>query len=354
LFVNNMENHKTLSLGERLYLLRKLYGRILTILDAACGEKLLIPDPLLNRYYVSLCLAIEQLLECRDLSELKKDYRRPFESLYEIDYVDWEYDGRPYVFSLMGRIEELLILNGQNTYDGSEFDDILREVDQGIEKYRIEKEKAEARYIEGLKKGVEEYMAEVGEFKLAELAEEKSIPQKEILPDNQFRFVKDDILKRLILRDYEELKKVYDIGASKSVMVLSGGILESLLIHASSLQEKDAKFDYYQKYLEAKYKNKKPPNIEEWEFYRLIEISAQRKIVSPDIKKMAYTIEGYRNLIHLKAEIRDKLSVDKNVATSVVHLLLKLLMAFRNGLKIVILSLDSFLIADFLIVRGES
>jgi hypothetical protein len=38
---------------------------------------------------------------------------------------------------------------------------------------------------------------------------------------------------------------------------------------------------------------------------------------------MAYTIEGYRNLIHLKAETRDKLSVDKNVASSVVHLLLK-------------------------------
>jgi hypothetical protein len=251
-----MENPETQSPGERLYLLRKLYGRILTILDAACGGKLLISDPLLNHYYVTLCLAIEQLFECRDLSELKKDYRRPFESLYEIDDVDWEYDGRPYIFRLMGKIEELLILNGQNTYDGSELDDILREVDQYIEKYRSEKGNAEAKYMEGVKKWAEEYMAEVGEFKLAELTKEKSVPQKEILPDNQFTFVRDNILKRVIQRDYEELKKVYNIGAFKSAMVLSGGILEALLIHALSLEEKDAKFDYYQKYLEAK--GKKP------------------------------------------------------------------------------------------------
>lgn len=318
-----MKNHKIPSLGERLHLLRELYGRVWTVLDAACRGTLLISDPVLNHYYVVLCLAIEQLLESRDLSELKKDYRRPFESVYEVDDVGWEHDGRPYVSGFIGKIEELWILNGQKRYEGSKLNAILGKVDQYIEEYGSEKKKLEAEYVGELKKGVEEYMAEVGEFKLAEFTKEKSVPQKEILPDNQFPFIREEILKNKIQRDYEELRKVYEIGASKSVMVLSGGILEALLIDALSSEEEDAKFDYYQKYLEGKGKDRNQPDIENWQFYQLIEIAAQRKIISADVRKISHIIKDYRNLIHLKAEIRDKLSVDKNVATSVVHLLLK-------------------------------
>ena len=318
-----MENKEITNLGEKLYLLRALYARVWVILDAVCTGKLIVPDTPLNRYYVKLCLLIENLLEAPSLSDLKKDYRRPFETLYNVDDVDWEYDGSVFVSEYLGRIEELWILNGQKIHEDPQVHSFLQQLDRYIEEYQKRKNKIEANFIPAVKKAAEEYMKDVGEFKLAELTDQEKVPQKEILPDSQFQFVKDDILKRLILRDYKELKKVYDIGAFKSVMVLSGGILETLLIEALSVEEEKVKFDYYQKYLEAKDKNAKPADLPLWQFYQLIEIAAQRKIISADVKKMAYTIEGYRNLIHLKAEIRDKLSVDKNVATSVVHLLLK-------------------------------
>jgi hypothetical protein len=320
-----MENHGIPSLGERLYLVRELYARLWSILDAVCTGNLLIPDTPLNQYYVKLCILIENELQAPDLLELSRDYRRPFESLYNLQDadIDWEYNGSVFVTGFFGRIEELWILNGQQVHKDPQVHDFLIELDQYIEQYKTRKKKIETNWVAKVKKQAEEWKADVGEFKLGELTGRKNGPQKEILPDNQFTFVTDSVLKRVIQRDYEELKKVYDIGAFKSVMVLSGGILEALLIEALSVEEGKAKFDHYQKYLESKDKNAKPPDIEKWQFYQLIEIAAQRKIISEDVKKISFVIKDYRNLIHLKAEIRDKLSVDKNVASSVVHLLLK-------------------------------
>jgi len=318
-----VDNQKIPSLGERLYLLRELYARVWSILDAVCTGRILFSDEVLNQYYVKLCLLIENYLEAQDLSVLKKDYRRPFESLYNIDDIDWEYDGSMFVRDFIGKIEELWILNGEKVFKDPYILSFLQQVDQCIEKYQSCKKKVEAGFPDAVKKACEEYVKDVGEFKLVDLTSEQNVPQKEILPDNQFDFVTDDILKAIIQRDYKELKKVYDIGAFKSVMVLSGGILEALLIEALSVEEQKAKFDYFQRYLEKNDKNAKVPDLPLWQFYQLIDIAAQRKIISEDIKKISFIIKDYRNLIHLKAEIRDKLSVDKNVATSVVHLLLK-------------------------------
>lgn len=313
-----MENHQIQSLGQRLYLLRELYGRVWSILATVCRGDLLVPDGKLSMYYVKLCLTIESLLEEPDLSDLQKDYHRPFDSLHTLQDCDimWEEGEEPYVANFFGKIEERWIAIGTPVYSATELSDFLREIDESIKHYEERKKKIVSDFWTKVKEREKEN-------KLGELTKEKSVQQKEILPDNQFIFVTDDILRKVIQRDYEELKRVYDIGASKSVMVLSGGILETLLIEALFVEEEKAKFDYYQKYLEAKDKNAKPSDLQNWQLYQLIEIAAQRKIISADVKKMAFTIEGYRNLIHLKAEIRDKLSIDKNVATSVVHLLLK-------------------------------
>ena len=322
---NYMQNDKRLSLGEALYLLKNLYGRVWTILDAICTGALLISDTVLNQYYVKLCLTIERILEAQELLDLSKDYRRPFESLYSLQDADieWEYDGSIFVSGFYGKIEELWILNGQKKCEDIEILNFLQEIDQYIEKYKIHKNKVENNYWAGVKEYAKDLKADGEQFKLTEFTKEKSPQQREILPDNQFLFIREDSLRSKIQRDYEELRKVYEVGASKSMMVLSGCILEALLIDFLSIDEDKSKFDYFQKYLEGKDKGQNPPNIEDWKLYQLIEIAAQRGIISTDVKRIGHTIMDYRNLIHLRAEIRDKLSVDKNVATSVLHLLLK-------------------------------
>ncbi len=320
-----MENQKIPNLGERLYLLRELYARVWTLLDTVCTGYFLLPDTPLNQYYVKLCLLIENELKASDLLDLNRDYRRPFESLYNLQDadIDWEYDGSVFASGFFGRIEELWIQNGQKVHKDSQLRDFLQEVDQYIEQYKTRKKKIENNMMAKVKKQAEEWKTDMGEIKLGELSKGKDVLQKEHLPENQFNFITVNLLKKVIHRDYEELKKVYEIGAFKSVMVLSGGILEALLIEALSVVEEKAKFDYYQKYLESKDRNAKPPELTLWQFYQLIEIASQRKIISEDVKKISFIIKDYRNLIHLKAEIRDRLSVDENVAKSVVHLLLK-------------------------------
>lgn len=312
-------------MGQRLHLLRQLFGRVWSILEAVCTGSLLISDAVLNQYYVKLCLLIENELGLPDMSELLKEYRRPFESLYNLQDadIDWEYDVGPFVSGFFGKIEELWIENGQEPYEDTEIADFIEAVDGYIERYRKKKEKTEANWRAQMKEKAKEWAAEMGEFQPIEFTTEASASVKRILPDNEFDFIEQEGLRNKLKRDYDELRIVLKHAASKSIMVLCGGILEALLIDALSIEKEDAKFAYYQKYLEAKDKNQKPPDLEKWQFYQLIEIAAQRKIISADVRKISHIIKDYRNLIHLKAEIRDKLSVDKNVATSVVHLLLK-------------------------------
>jgi hypothetical protein len=45
-----------------------------------------------------------------------------------------------------------------------------------------------------------------------------------------FDFVSDPKFKELLRRDYQELKNCMDVKAAKSVLVLSGSIIEALLI----------------------------------------------------------------------------------------------------------------------------
>jgi hypothetical protein len=85
--------------------------------------------------------------------------------------------------------------------------------------------------------------------------------------------------------------------------------------------EKEAKVNYYQKYLEGKNKGNKPPEIENWQLYQLIEIAKQQGIISADAAKLSHIVRDYRNLIHLFVQKRGQLQIDSPVASAVVNLL---------------------------------
>lgn len=115
-----------------------------------------------------------------------------------------------------------------------------------------------------------------------------------------FDFVNDEQIKQMLRRDYAELEKCFDTKASKSVLILSGSILEAVLI------------DYFITNIS------EPAEINK--LYReslgvLIEKANEEKIIGDNNKNFSSGIQGYRNLIHPGREVRLKERFDFDTAS---------------------------------------
>ncbi len=122
-----------------------------------------------------------------------------------------------------------------------------------------------------------------------------------------FGFVADSRIREIISRDYKELSSL-DLAASpKSVLVLSGGIIEGLLLDALVTANWKT-FDEVAK-----------------EFLKdLIGPALNRQIIRED--RLTDTIRKYRDLIHPGREIRDRIvfsQADANIARSAVDVVIR-------------------------------
>jgi hypothetical protein len=105
----------------------------------------------------------------------------------------------------------------------------------------------------------------------------------------KFEFINDLKFKEILLRDYEELIKCYEIKASKSVLILCGSIVETILTEyfVDSLPDGKTKED-----------------ILKMSLGKLLELAEEKNVITSKIKKLSSVIQDYRNLIHPGREIR--------------------------------------------------
>lgn len=115
----------------------------------------------------------------------------------------------------------------------------------------------------------------------------------------EFEFISDDSFQDILKRDFQELTKCREAKSSKSVLILSGSILEALLT------------DYFQENLPAGYTTK---TILETSLSILLDLAETEKIISKSEKSLASVIKDYRNLIHPGREVRKKESFDHETA----------------------------------------
>ena len=122
-----------------------------------------------------------------------------------------------------------------------------------------------------------------------------------------FAFIKDSDLRRIIERDYRELRlKVFPSRAWKSTVILAGSIMEAILfdqlVRDSSIEAK------------AKASQKAPKDktgtvldlvAGNWKFIKLIEVSVDIGILPADrAKSFDQVLRDYRNFVHPKKELR--------------------------------------------------
>lgn len=126
-----------------------------------------------------------------------------------------------------------------------------------------------------------------------------------------FDFISDDNFRKILERDYKELHKCIDSESDKSVLILSGSIIESILTEFFSSYPIDGT---------------DPKKILEYDLFKLLELAYENKLISKSTKELSTVIKNYRNLIHPGREIRKKETFDHDtalVAKSVLNIILK-------------------------------
>jgi|Deesub1362B_J571_1020462.scaffolds.fasta_scaffold01069_10 hypothetical protein len=296
-----------------LYRLLLFYKQLTQLLETFFSGYLLMSTDELNRNYLRLCSKIKEILKNPSFENLAGYDWQPFDNLRALDSdapgVEWEYGGRQICGNFLSAIEEVFINNGEKTYPLNDEDQQLFDSIQNyLERYRNYKSSYEKRWSQRVEKQDEEWRKK----------QEK--PQVEI-PEFGFEFIRDEEIKNLLIRDWNEAQKAFENELYKATVVLCGTVLEALLIDALSCINEEAKFSYYQKYLEGKNKRNKPPEIENWLLYQLIEIAKQQGVITSDVAKLSHIVRDYRNLIHLWAQKSEQLRVDSHIASAVVNLL---------------------------------
>lgn len=145
-----------------------------------------------------------------------------------------------------------------------------------------------------------------------EFEEREGVLKMDVSKQSQnFDFISNPQFKYLLERDFNELNNCIEINASKSVLLLSGSIIEAILI------------DFFLNNLP---QEKTKAKVLKMGLGELIEEAIKIELISNKIRDLSTVIKSYRNLIHPGREIRLKEEFDKdtaNVAYSLVKMILK-------------------------------
>src|SRR6266446_961512 len=143
-------------------------------------------------------------------------------------------------------------------------------------------------------------------------ATEESTP---VTQTKEFTFVNSPELRKILERDYIEIQRAFIAQCWKSVIILSGGAIEAILMDFLLQNPSTA---------QASVKAPKgKPDISRWDFADLINVSVDLGLASNGVEKLSHSVRDYRNLIHPGNEIRNKLTFnaeEAKIALEVLHI----------------------------------
>lgn len=125
-----------------------------------------------------------------------------------------------------------------------------------------------------------------------------------------FDYITDQTFRTILTRDFEELNKCVEAKASKSVLILSGSIIESILT------------DYFSNF---PITGVDPAKVLKMDLATLLDLATEHKLIRQSTKELSTVIKNYRNLIHPGREIRKNEKFDYNsaiVAKSLLNIVL--------------------------------
>jgi hypothetical protein len=127
-----------------------------------------------------------------------------------------------------------------------------------------------------------------------------------------FRFIADPDLRTILQRDYSEIQRAFVTKCWKSVIILSGGAIEAILLDL--LQKNSGK-------AKSSAKAPKHADLSRWDLKDLICVSVDCSLVSSSVEKLSDPVREFRNLIHPGNELRNKLRFDTEEARIALEVL---------------------------------
>lgn len=167
---------------------------------------------------------------------------------------------------------------------------------------------------------------EVGEVTRSLSAQILESERQVVLPAQTWDFVESATLKAMLQRDYSELDELLKVNAPKSVPIMCGSILETVLVSILRQQEAVAQERYRQLFPDKRNPERTPPGLDTWRLYQLIAVSTSLGILKEDSSRLhADIIRDYRNLVHPMVEVRQASSFDPEIVAAVLALFLRIL-----------------------------
>lgn len=121
-----------------------------------------------------------------------------------------------------------------------------------------------------------------------------------------FDFISDERFQKILIRDYQEIEKCLESKSDKAVLILTGSIIESLLV------------EFFTSNIPIGTTEKK---VLAMDLGPLIDLAFEEKLISESSKNLATVIRHYRNLIHPGREIRKNEKFDNDTAVVAFRLL---------------------------------
>ena len=160
-----------------------------------------------------------------------------------------------------------------------------------------------------------------GELKIRQLREasqqrsegESDHSQTVASPAVSFECIKSKPLRQIAERDWRECWIAFNAGCWKSVLILSGGILEAIVLSKLSRRRSKA--------LKAKAAAGGKPELDSWTLGKMIAVGKELELFGPSIDMLPSPMKDYRNLAHPGHEIRGRLSISENSARASLNVL---------------------------------
>lgn len=136
--------------------------------------------------------------------------------------------------------------------------------------------------------------------------------QLQVTETKSFHFISNDAIRKILERDYTEIQKSVIASNWKSVILLSGGSIEAILLDCLERDSASAI---------ASSKAPGETDLKKWHLNDLIAVAEQENITGTNIAKLSHSVREYRNLIHPGVEIRQGLKVEPEEARIALEIL---------------------------------
>jgi len=136
-----------------------------------------------------------------------------------------------------------------------------------------------------------------------------------VIQARSFSFLADSGLRSIVERDYREIQRAYIAECWKAVIILSGALIEAVLLDALSRQSSEAL---------AKAAPKVKGDPAQWGLSILIDVAIELHLIGSSASKLSHSIREYRNLVHPGNELRSQLPVaqeEARIAIEVLHII---------------------------------